>query len=399
MSEEDEEFKRISAEEFLALDLSKVTLVDLREPDELIVASIPGAINLPFSTFPKGLDDLPRDKPVVVFCGHGDFSEQVSEILADRGYDVTNVDGGFQAIREARKGQPEATGQAAAPTPQPEAPVAADAEKVAQAGTAAPARAGAPGGATGQPKVVEVDARGLKCPGPIVKVGDALRAEEEGTRFHVQATEDAFCSDIKVWCERTGNRLDSLETKDGVIDAWLTRTQDSQKAGAGERPAVAAYDAPHGKNFVVFDDDLDKVIAAFIMANGAAAMGRPVTMFFTFWGLNVLRKPEKVKVKKTFVEKMFGFMMPRGTKKLPLSHMNMGGAGPKMIRAIMKQHNITSAEDLIQSAIDHGVRIIVCQMSMEIMGIKKEELIDGLEYGGVSTFLGNAELSDMSLFI
>jgi peroxiredoxin family protein len=150
---------------------------------------------------------------------------------------------------------------------------------------------------------------------------------------------------------------------------------------------------------VVFSGDLDKTIAAFIMANGAAAMGRDVTMFFTFWGLNILRKPKKVNVKKSIVEKMFGVMMPRGTKKLGLSRMNMGGMGAKMIRWIMKEHNIQSLEELIQQAIDHGVRIIACQMSMEIMGIKREELIDGIELGGVSTFLGAGELSDMSLFI
>jgi peroxiredoxin family protein len=149
----------------------------------------------------------------------------------------------------------------------------------------------------------------------------------------------------------------------------------------------------------VFSGDLDKTIAAFIMANGAASMGRKVTIFFTFWGLNILRKPKKVPVHKTIIEKMFGFMMPRGTKKLGLSRMNMGGMGPKMIRAIMKQKGISSLEELIQDAISHGVRIVACQMSMDIMGIHKEELLDGVELGGVATFLGAGETSDMSLFI
>jgi peroxiredoxin family protein len=112
-----------------------------------------------------------------------------------------------------------------------------------------------------------------------------------------------------------------------------------------------------------------------------------------------LRKPKKVRVQKNVVEKMFGFMMPRGTYHLGLSRMNMLGMGPKMIRWIMKKHNILSLEELIQEAIDHGVRLVACQMSMEIMGIRKEELIDGVELGGVSTFLGSGELSDMSLFI
>ena len=153
------------------------------------------------------------------------------------------------------------------------------------------------------------------------------------------------------------------------------------------------------KTFVVFSGDLDKTIAAFIIANGAAAMGRKVTMFFTFWGLNILRRPQKVSVTKTFIEKMFGIMMPRGTTKLGLSRMNMGGAGAKMIRGIMKQKGISSLEDLIESAKSHGVRIVACQMSMDIMGIHQEELIDGVELGGVATFIGSGEESDMSLFI
>ena len=167
--------------------------------------------------------------------------------------------------------------------------------------------------------------------------------------------------------------------------------------------AAAAVQVPaaerNDKTFVVFSGDLDKTIAAFIMANGSAAMGRRVTMFFTFWGLNILRRPEKVSVTKSLIERMFGFMMPRGTGKLGLSRMNMGGLGAKMIRGIMNEKGVSTLEELIDSARIHGVRLVACQMSMDIMGIKKEELIDGVELGGVSTFLGSGEQSDMSLFI
>ena len=128
-------------------------------------------------------------------------------------------------------------------------------------------------------------------------------------------------------------------------------------------------------------------------------MGKKTTMFFTFWGLNILRKPEKVSTTKGFMDKMFGFMMPRGSKKLQLSKMNMMGIGPKMIRMVMKNKNITSLEDLIKSAIDSGIEIIACQMSMDVMGIKKEELIDGVTIGGVGYYLGKAEDSNVNLFI
>jgi peroxiredoxin family protein/rhodanese-related sulfurtransferase/TusA-related sulfurtransferase len=350
-------FKTITAEEFAALDYKNYTLVDLREPDELLVSGIEGAINIPFSQFATKLDDVPKDKPVIVYCRVGDFSEQIAEILADRGYDVSHVEGGYNAYRkltESTDAQPQT-----APKETPAEPTF-------------------------------IDAKGLKCPGPIVKVADFLRDKPDGTKIHVEATEDAFYSDIRIWCERTGNRLDSLSFTDGVIRADVTR-----RTAAAETPAAAQND----KTFVVFSGDLDKTIAAFIMANGAAAMGRKVTIFFTFWGLNILRRPKKVRVKKAFIERMFGFMMPRGTGQLGLSRMNMGGAGAKMIRAIMKSKGVSSLEELIDSAIAHGVRLVACQMSMDIMGIRKEELIDGVELGGVSTFLGSGEQSDMSLFI
>lgn len=353
-----EEFKTITAKEFSELDYSKYTLVDLREPDELIVSSIEGAINIPFSQFATKLDTVPKDKPVIVYCRVGDFSEQIAEILADRGYDVSHVEGGYSAYRKL---------------------IGADTseKKEIPAATAA------------EPEFI--DAKGLKCPGPIVKVADFLRDKPDGTKIHVEATEDAFYSDIQIWCERTGNRLDNISFTDGVISVDITRQAEQKKE--------AVQKEQNDKTFVVFSGDLDKTIAAFIMANGAAAMGRKVTIFFTFWGLNILRNPEKVKAEKSFIEKMFGFMMPRGTKKLGLSRMNMGGIGAKMIREIMKSKGVSSLEELIESAKAHGVRLIACQMSMDIMGIHKEELIDGVELGGVSTFLGSGEQSDMSLFI
>ena len=354
----DEIFKTISAEDFARMDYSKYTLVDLREPDELIVSSIEGAINIPFSDFSTGLDNVPKDKPVIVYCRVGDFSEQVAEILADRGYDVSHVEGGYNAYRKILEGKNESL-------------QAYDKQNGKEP--------------------VFIDAKGLKCPGPIVKVADFLRDKPLGTKIKVEATEDAFYSDIRIWCERTGNELNQISFTDGIIRAEITRSNKKKSNGI-------IVDQT-GKTFVVFSGDLDKTIAAFIMANGAAAMGREVTIFFTFWGLNILRRPEKVKVKKAFIEKMFGFMMPRGTRELGLSRMNMGGMGAKMIRGIMKKKGVSSLEELIESAKTHGVRLVACQMSMDIMGIHKEELIEGVELGGVSTFLGSGEKSDMSLFI
>lgn len=153
------------------------------------------------------------------------------------------------------------------------------------------------------------------------------------------------------------------------------------------------------KTMIMFSGDLDKAMASLIIANGAAAMGDDVTIFFTFWGLNVLRKAQKIKVKKAFMEKMFGFMMPRGVDKLGLSKMNFGGAGAAMMKSIMKKKNVNTLPQLLESAQAMGVKMIACTMSMDVMGIKQEEIIDGVEFAGVATYLGEADNANVNLFI
>lgn len=150
---------------------------------------------------------------------------------------------------------------------------------------------------------------------------------------------------------------------------------------------------------VLFSGDLDKAIAAFIIANGAAAYDHEVTMFFTFWGLNTLRKDPPVSVKKGFLEKMFGKMMPRGAKKLGLSKMNFAGIGPKMIKHVMKKHNALSLPQLIELAQEQGVKLVACTMTMDLLGLRKEELIDGIDYAGVAAYLGDAADAKVNLFI
>ena len=348
--------KNINAEEFKNLNKSEYTILDVRDEAEIIVHPISGTLNIPFSSLLKNLSShiaqIPKDKPVVVICRTGDTSEQIAELLLEHEYYAYNLSGGTKTLETQNF----------------------ETQKELAA----------------KKETVFIDAKGLKCPGPIVKVSDTLKILKNGQQVFVQATEDAFASDIKVWCQRTNNTLEKLEIKDGVIEALVTKN---------ESKAVATGSGGNDKTFVVFSGDLDKAIAAFIMANGAVAMGRKITVFFTFWGLNILRKAKKVRVRKNLIEKMFGFMMPRGSKKLGLSRMNMGGMGAKMIRWVMKSKNVSSLEELIQNAIDHGVRIVACQMSMDIMGIRKEELIDGVELGGVATFLGSCETSDATLFI
>ncbi|WP_407343305.1 DsrE/DsrF/DrsH-like family protein [Pengzhenrongella phosphoraccumulans] len=158
--------------------------------------------------------------------------------------------------------------------------------------------------------------------------------------------------------------------------------------------------ATTNKTIIVFSGEFDKVVAAFIIANGAAAMDDDVTMFFTFWGLNALRRPQKVATTgKTPLQKAFSMMMPRGPGRLTLSHMNFAGAGPKMMKRVMRQQKVMPLEDLIASAREQGVKMVACTMSMDVMGLRAEELIDGLEYAGVASYLTDADEATVNLFI
>lgn len=139
-------------------------------------------------------------------------------------------------------------------------------------------------------------------------------------------------------------------------------------------------------------------MASFIIANGAKASGKDVTMFFTFWGLNILRK-ENVKVRKSFIDNMFDMMMPKGAKNLTLSKMNMGGLGSAMMKWVMKNKNISTLSELITQAQKNGIKFIACNMSMDVMGIKKEELIDGVEIGGVAKYIAESNNANSNLFI
>lgn len=154
------------------------------------------------------------------------------------------------------------------------------------------------------------------------------------------------------------------------------------------------------KTIILFSGEMDKVLAAFVIANGAAAMGDEVTMFFTFWGLNSLRKPDKTKTTgKSTLQKMFTMMMPRGPQKLNMSHMNFAGLGPKLMKKAMRDQNVYSIDEMIAIAKEQNIKMIACTMSMDVMGLKPEELIDGLEFAGVASYLGDADEANVNLFI
>ncbi len=158
-------------------------------------------------------------------------------------------------------------------------------------------------------------------------------------------------------------------------------------------------DQENKMSLIVFSNDLDKALAAFILATGGASSGMDVTMYFTFWGLSLLRKKNYMRKGKSFVERMFGMMLPKGAEGARLSKLNFWGAGTGMMKSVMRKKEIFQLNDLMDMAQKLNVHMVACTTSMEMMGIKREELIDGIDIGGVATYLGNAKESSVSLFI
>lgn len=152
-------------------------------------------------------------------------------------------------------------------------------------------------------------------------------------------------------------------------------------------------------NIILFSGDYDKAMAAYIIANGAAAYDHEVTIFHTFWGLNALRKDESLALKKGFLEKMFAKMMPRGADKMGLSNMNFAGMGPKMIKHVIKKHNAMTLPQLIEMAQEQDIKLVACTMTMDLLGLQQEELLNNVEYAGVAAYLADAENGNVNLFI
>ena len=402
----------------------EAVMLDVREEAELLGYAVPGAVNVPLGQLRDRLGELDPEKRYIVLCAVGVRAYNGARILMQHGFKNVKIYPGGVRFYAANHPQVKAE-ESAAPAAEEKKEELAPGQP--SAGRTEPRKAAALQAGEGniaaersapmeQPKKnikkVRLDCSGMQCPGPIMEVFKSMKELKEGEMVEVTASDPGFAKDIVSWCRRTGNTLVSNEKKNGEYVAVISRgiaAAAGESAPAGLAPGTpvgpalagigSAAAPPKGKTIIVFDGDMDKVLASFVIANGALAMGRPVTMFFTFWGLNARRKTRKVPVKKNSVEKMFGAMLPRGSKKLKLSKMNMAGMGTAMMRRIMKDKNIDSLEDMMKKAMENGVKIIACSMSMDVMGIRPEELIDGVEIGGVGTYLGDAEESDVNLFI
>ena len=344
--------------------------IDVRTHDEYKLGTIPGFINIPVDELREHLDELPKEKPIVVTCAVGLRGYLAYRILVQNGFKhVRNLSGGYKTWSVATAPIKEIVSH------KPEIP-----ESTSY------------GNSDSQINLLKVDACGLMCPGPVMQLKKNYEALKIGEQLQITATDQAFGKDVTSWCKMTGAELVALENKNGGGAATIRKQEKTASCEISRNNA-------DNKTLIVFSDDLDKALASFVIANGAASTGKKVTMFFTFWGLNVIKKQHKPTVTKDIFGKMFGWMLPTHSGKLKLSKMNMGGAGSWMMRLIMKRKRIDSLESLIQQAIDNGVEMIACTMSMDVMGVQKEELMDNVTLGGVASYLERAEEANVNLFI
>lgn len=345
-------------------------LLDVRTDVEFEAGHIDGSVNIDLDELRGRIDEIavPKDAPIYVVCKVGLRAYIAIQILKGRGFKkLYNLSGGYDTYKTAKyvpavfRPYETKTSTSAPNTPEALA-------------------------------TKEIDVTGLQCPGPLMAVYNAVKDGAEGDRIKVIATDYGFAMDIENWCATNGHQLLSLSQEGGKYIALIEK-------GCKENCSLRINSPQENATIVLFSGELDKALASMIIAHGAAMQGKKVTIFATFWGLNALRKSGKVSAKKNLIEKVFGFMMPRGARRLPLSNMNMLGIGPAMIKGIMKQKNVDDIDTMIKSAMNLGVKLVACTMSMELMGIKEEELIEGVELGGVATYVSRNENAGITLFI
>lgn len=354
-------------------------LLDIRTRDEFQLGSIEGAINIPLDELRLHLDEIPHDKKIVAFCGVGLRAHVACRILMQSGFtEVYNLSGGLKTFETASQKQSNEDIFANDYIGNDDHIYQGAKEKAAVKSFDAG-------------RVKEVNACGLQCPGPVLKLKQSIDTIGVGEAVRITASDAGFFKDVKAWANVTGNELMELGQEGAIITALVRKNEPVVR--------IASSQGNNSATLICFSDDLDKALATFVIANGALSLGKKVTIFFTFWGLNVIRKQEKQKVKKDLFGKMFGMMMPRSSRKLRLSKMNMLGIGSKMMRMVMKDKNVDTLENMIQSAISNGIELVACQMSMDVMGIKAEEFIDGVQIGGVATYLERTESANLNLFV
>lgn len=342
-------------------------LIDVRTADEFALGSIAGAINIPVDDLRNRMGALSKKIPIILFCAVGLRGYLAYRILDQNGFmQIANLSGGYKTYSTATS---EFSPLFSTNSNALNTPIKQD-----------------------RSKIIQIDACGLQCPGPVMQLKKEYEQLEQGAQLSIKATDQGFAHDVSAWCNMTGATLVNVSNHAGVVEALIEK-------GEKQTACNLTTSEKENKTLIVFSDDLDKVLASFVIANGAASTGKKVTLFFTFWGLSAIKKHQPVRAKKDMLGTMFGWMLPNNSKNLPLSKMNMGGLGGWMMRFVMKRKRVESLENLMQMAIENNVEMIACTMSMDVMGIKKEELMDHVTLGGVAAYLERAEHANVNLFI
>lgn len=337
-------------------------LIDVREEVECINNVLKNSINIPLTKLRNSLNSIPKDKEIWVYCAVGLRGYLACRFLSQNGYNVKNIAGGIKTSSL----------------------IFNNSTKVENSKNST---------LSNSSNIEYIDLSGLSCPGPLVTIKEKIETLKNGECLKVKVSDSGFYNDIKSWCKVTNNTL--LDIKKDNNSTFATIQKGSISANKNEN--IIINENSESVTIVVFSGDLDKAIASFIIANGALALGKKVTMFFTFWGLSIIKK--RTLSKNNILEKMFSFMLPKNSLSLPVSKMNFFGIGAKMIRYVMKSKDIMSLEELMNKSIENGVNLIACSMSMDVMGISKDELLENIEYGGVGQYLGEAQNSNTNLFI
>ncbi|MCJ1990763.1 FAD-dependent oxidoreductase [Lactococcus carnosus] len=349
--------------------------LDVREDFELATGLIEGGIQIPLNQLRDRLNELPKDQTIYVYCQVGARGYNAARILMQKGFEVKNLDGGYKTYKNSKYQLRNITFKSEN----------LDKPKTSQ---------------TFNGEDIELDACGLQCPGPILKVKENIDKMELGQRLNIKASDFGFAADIENWAKATGNTVIKNEIEGNKIVATVLKGKENPDEVLKALSKISEgtmTTTPKGATIVLFSGDLDKALASMIIATGAASFGKEVTIFCTFWGLNLLKK--NVKIKKKGIAKLFDIMLPSQANQMPISKMNMAGMGSVMIKEVMKQKNVDALPIMIEKAHQLGVKFVACTMSMDIMGIDKVELFDWVEYGGVATFIGDSEEANMQLFI
>jgi rhodanese-related sulfurtransferase/TusA-related sulfurtransferase len=274
------------------IDFENDFLIDVRPSEVFKISTIKGAINIPAEELRAKLNELPKDKRVVLFCHRGFTSYVAARILTQEGFMVYSLSGGYSFYKVILKDKRGIVMNNEPKKPEP----------------------------LNQPAKIQIDACGMQCPGPILKLADTIKTLQDGEIVEISTLDAGFVSDIR-HVQLTRKTLLNLTTDDKPIKALIKKGKDHESTGKIQ----------NGQTIVVFSNDMDKALASFIIANGASASGKPVVMFFTFWGLSLLRKANHADVQKSLIDKMFAFMLPKGAENLALSKMNMFGLGSLMM--------------------------------------------------------------------